>query len=190
MLLNDNQIINSRILSPSQNYQVRHEGAKKVLSYGVSSFGYDIRLADAEVKIFSDVNRPLIDPKNFNEYSLIDAEIIADDSGGYFILPPGTCALTHSYEMFSIPLDVIGVCLGKSTYARCGILINVTPLEPGWCGFLTIEIANLSPSPCKIYLLEGIAQILFLKGDEPGTSYADGDRKYQNQSKQVVLPKL
>ena len=168
-----------RMIEPFSDTQVR-EG---VISYGLSSYGYDVRIAD-EFKIFTNINSTIVDPKNFDPRSFVDFE------GPVCIIPPNSFALARTVEYFRIPRNVLTICVGKSTYARCGIIINVTPLEPGWEGFLTIEISNTTPLPAKIYANEGLCQILFLQGDEPcETSYADRKGKYQAQ-KGIVLPKL
>ena len=154
-----------------------------VVSYGLSSYGYDIRVAD-EFKIFTNINNTVIDPKDFDPRSFVDVQ---ED---VCIVPPNSFALARTIEYFRIPRDVLTLCLGKSTYARCGIIVNVTPLEPTWCGYLTLEISNTTPLPAKIYGGEGIAQLLFLEGDqEPSVAYADRQGKYQDQVG-VTLPKL
>ena len=153
------------------------------ISYGVSSYGYDIRVAD-EYKIFTNVYTTVVDPKDFDSKSFVDYK------GPHCIVPPNSFALARSVEYFRIPRDVLALCLGKSTFARCGIIVNVTPLEPEWEGHLTIEISNTTPLPAKIYSNEGIAQLLFLGGDEVCTiSYADRKGKYQKQTG-VVLPRI
>ena len=147
-----------------------------VISYGVSSYGYDIRVSD-EFKIFTNVNNGIVDPKNFDETSFVDFK------GDVCVIPPNSFALGRSVEYFRIPRNVITICLGKSTYARCGIITNVTPFEPEWEGFVTLEISNTSPLPAKIYANEGIAQVLFFESDDsPTTSYADKKGKYQGQT--------
>jgi len=167
------------MIKPFVKKQVR----KGVISYGVSSYGYDIRVAN-EFKIFTNINSTVVDPKNFDPKSFIT--IKAD----HCIIPPNSFALAKTVEFFKIPRDVLTVCVGKSTYARCGIIINVTPFEPEWEGFVTLEISNTTPLPAKIYANEGIAQVLFFRGDRPcGVSYADKKGKYQNQ-KGLVLAKL
>ena len=156
---------------------------KGVISFGVSSYGYDIRIAD-EFKIFTDVYSTVVDPKNFDPRSFVEFK------GKECIIPPNSFALGRSVEYFRIPRNVLGICLGKSTYARCGIVINITPLEPEWEGFITIEISNTTPLPAKIYANEGIAQVIFIEGDEIcETSYKDRKGKYQEQ-KGIVLPKI
>ena len=154
-----------------------------VISYGVSSYGYDIRVAD-EFKIFTNVYSALVDPKHFDLRSMVDYK------GEVCIIPPNSFALGRTIEYFRIPRNVLTICLGKSTYARCGIIVNVTPFEPEWEGFVTLEISNTTPLPAKIYANEGIAQVLFFEADEPcETSYADKKGKYQAQQS-IVLPKL
>jgi dCTP deaminase len=156
---------------------------KGVISFGVSSYGYDIRIAD-EFKIFTDVYSTVVDPKNFDPRSFVEFK------GKECIIPPNSFALGRSVEYFRIPRNVLGICIGKSTYARCGIVINITPLEPEWEGFITIEISNTTPLPAKIYANEGIAQVIFIEGDEIcETSYKDRKGKYQEQ-KGIVLPKI
>jgi len=167
------------MINPFQDRQVR-DG---VISYGVSSYGYDLRVAD-EFKIFTNVNSAVVDPKNFDQRSFIDVK------GSSVLIPPNSFALARSVEYFKIPRDVLTVCVGKSTYARCGIIVNVTPFEPEWEGFVTLEISNSTPLPAKIYSNEGLCQILFFQGDEsPEVSYKDKSGKYQRQSG-IVLPKL
>jgi dCTP deaminase len=167
------------MINPFTEKQVR-EG---VVSYGLSSYGYDLRVAD-EFKIFTNVNSAVVDPKKFDEKSFVT---IRADS---IMVPPNSFALARSVEYFKIPRDVLTICVGKSTYARCGIIVNVTPFEPEWEGFVTLEISNTTPLPAKVYANEGLCQILFFQGDEPcETSYKDKHGKYQNQ-KGIVLPKL
>ena len=154
-----------------------------VISYGVSSYGYDIRVAD-EFKIFTNVNSAIVDPKKFDPKSMVDFK------GDVCIIPPNSFALARTIEYFRIPRNVLTICLGKSTYARCGIIINVTPFEPEWEGYVTLEISNTTPLPAKIYANEGISQVLFFESDEEcEVSYADRKGKYMHQ-KTIVLPKL
>jgi len=154
-----------------------------VISYGVSSYGYDVRVGD-EFKVFTNVYNTLVDPKNFDSKSFVDI------TGEVCIIPPNSFALASTIEYFRIPRDVLTVCLGKSTYARCGIIVNVTPFEPEWEGHVTIEISNTTPLPAKIYANEGIAQVLFFQSDEPcAKSYKDKKGKYQAQ-RGVTLPRL
>ncbi len=167
------------MIEPFVDSQVR-DG---VISYGVSSYGYDIRVTE-EFKIFTNVNSAIVDPKNFDPRSMVDFR------GEVCIIPPNSFALARSVEYFRIPRNVLTVCLGKSTYARCGIIVNVTPFEPEWEGFVTLEISNTTPLPAKIYAGEGIAQVLFFEGDEVcQVSYADKKGKYQRQQS-IILPKL
>jgi dCTP deaminase len=167
------------MIEPFEKSQVR-DG---VISYGVSSYGYDIRVAD-EFRIFTNVNTSIVDPKEFDPRSLVEVE--AD----VCIIPPNSFALARTVEYFRIPRNIITVCVGKSTYARCGIICNVTPFEPEWEGYATLEISNTTPLPAKVYANEGIAQVLFLEADEEcETSYADKKGKYQAQTG-VVLPRL
>ena len=167
------------MISPFCEKQVR-EG---VISYGLSSYGYDLRVAD-EFKIFTNVNSAIVDPKKFDERSFVSVRAES------VIVPPNSFALARSVEYFKIPRDVLTICVGKSTYARCGIIVNVTPFEPEWEGFVTLEISNTTPLPAKIYANEGLCQILFFQGDEPcQISYKDKAGKYQKQTG-IVLPKL
>ena len=162
---------------------VEEQVSEGVVSYGVSSYGYDIRVAD-EFKIFTNINTTVIDPKSFDPRSFQDLK--AD----VCIVPPNSFALARTVEYFRIPRDVLTVCLGKSTYARCGIIVNVTPFEPEWEGTATLEISNTTPLPARIYANEGIAQVLFFQSDEAcGRSYADKKGKYQAQQ-EVTLPRI
>ncbi len=157
-----------------------------VVSYGLSSYGYDIRVG-SDFKIFTNIGANQIDPKQFSSANVVDYDA---SETGFCIVPPNSFALAHTLEHFKIPRDVLAICLGKSTYARCGIIVNVTPFEPGFEGNITIEISNTTPLPAKIYANEGIAQVLFLQGDEAcETSYADKNGKYQNQSG-ITLPRI
>ncbi len=170
------------MIEPFEPGQVREVNQQKIVSYGTSSYGYDVRCAN-EFKIFTNINSAVVDPKNFDENSFID---IVDD---VCIIPPNSFALARTVEYFRIPRDVLTICLGKSTYARCGIIVNVTPLEPEWEGHVTLEFSNTTTLPAKIYANEGVAQMLFLQSDEVcETSYRDRGGKYQGQ-KGVTLPK-
>ena len=167
------------MIEPFQATQVR-SGA---ISYGVSSYGYDIRVAE-EFKIFTNVHSAVVDPKDFDPRSMVDFK------GDVCIIPPNSFALARTVEYFRIPRNVLTICVGKSTYARCGIIVNVTPFEPEWEGYVTLEISNTTPLPAKIYANEGIAQVLFFEAaDECEISYADKQGKYQRQQS-IVLPKL
>ena len=168
-----------KIIEPFVDEQMR----SGVISYGLSSYGYDIRVAD-EFKVFTNIYNTVVDPKNFDPKSFVDMK--AD----VCIIPPNSFALARTIEYFRIPRDILTICLGKSTYARCGIIVNVTPFEPEWEGHVTIEISNTTPLPAKIYANEGIAQVLFFQSDETcEVSYADKKGKYQGQQG-LTLPKL
>ena len=167
------------MIKPFEERQVR----TGVISYGVSSYGYDLRIAD-EFKIFTNINNTLVDPKRFDTRSFVDYQ------GEVCIVPPNSFALGRSMEYFKIPRNVLTICVGKSTYARCGIITNVTPFEPEWEGYVTLEISNTTPLPAKIYANEGIAQVLFFESDVAcETSYADRQGKYQGQQG-IVLPTI
>jgi len=171
--------IEQSMIEPFIEKQVR-DG---VISFGLSSYGYDIRIAN-EFKIFTNLNNTVVDPKNFDPLSFVDY------SGDECIIPPNSFALARTVEYFRIPRKVMTICVGKSTYARCGIITNVTPLEPGWEGFLTLEVSNTTPLPARIYANEGIAQLLFFESDEEcQVSYSDRAGKYQTQEG-VTLPKI
>ncbi|MEJ5241558.1 MAG: dCTP deaminase [Anaerolineales bacterium] len=167
------------MIEPFVESQVR----QGVISYGLSSYGYDIRVAD-EFKIFTNVYSTVVDPKNFDPKSMVDFK------GDVCVIPPNSFALARTVEYFRVPRGVLCVCLGKSTYARCGIIVNITPFEPGWEGYVTLEISNTTPLPAKIYANEGIAQVLFFEADEPcEVSYDERKGKYQGQQG-IVLPRL
>ena len=170
------------MIEPFERDQVRRLDGERVISYGTSSYGYDVRCA-GEFKIFTNINSAVVDPKNFDDSSFVGLE------SDVCIIPPNSFALARTVEYFRIPRDVLVICLGKSTYARCGIIVNVTPLEPEWEGHVTLEFSNTTPLPAKIYANEGVAQMLFIGGDEVcETSYADRGGKYQGQTG-VTLPK-
>ena len=170
------------MIEPFEIQQVRESPQGRVISYGTSSYGYDVRCSD-EFKIFTNINSAIVDPKDF------DAESFVDVKSDVCIIPPNSFALARTVEYFRIPRDVLTICLGKSTYARCGIIVNVTPLEPEWEGHVTLEFSNTTPLPAKIYANEGVAQMLFLGADEVCiSSYKDRGGKYQGQ-RGVTLPK-
>lgn len=173
------QAIGKGMITPFCEDQV----GKGVVSYGLSSYGYDIRVSN-EFKIFTNLNSTVVDPKHFDDANVVDFE------GDVCIVPPNSFALARTVEYFKIPRDVLAICLGKSTYARCGIIVNVTPFEPEFEGHITIEISNTTPLPAKIYANEGIAQVLFLQGDEDcETSYKDKKGKYNGQEG-ITLPRI
>lgn len=186
MILSDVKIIQLALeegmISPFEPNQVRFVNESKIISYGVSSYGYDARVAD-EFKIFTNINSSIVDPKNFLE------ETFVDKKGSECIIPPNSFALARTVEYFKIPKDVLVICVGKSTYARCGIIVNVTPLEPEWEGHVTLEFSNTTPLPAKIYANEGACQFLFLKGAPCKTTYKQKNGKYQGQTG-VTLPKV
>jgi dCTP deaminase len=170
------------MIEPFEPGQVRDAGKGRIVSYGTSSYGYDVRCA-REFKIFTNINSTIVDPKNFDPQSFVDV------TSDVCIIPPNSFALARTVEYFRIPRNVLVVCLGKSTYARCGIIVNVTPLEPEWEGHVTLEFSNTTTLPAKIYANEGVAQMLFFESDEVcGTSYKDRGGKYQGQQG-VTLPK-
>ncbi|HCD04013.1 MULTISPECIES: dCTP deaminase [unclassified Methylophaga] len=170
------------MISPFEPGQVREREGQRIISYGTSSYGYDVRCS-TEFKIFTNINSAIVDPKNF------DASSFVDINSDVCIIPPNSFALARTIESFKIPRNVLTICLGKSTYARCGIIVNVTPLEPEWEGQVTLEFSNTTPLPAKIYAHEGVAQMLFFESDEIcETSYADRAGKYQGQQG-VTLPK-
>ena len=171
--------LNTDMIKPFIDEQIKSSS----ISYGLSSYGYDIRVSD-EYKIFTNVNNSVVDPKNFDSNSFVDFV------GDICIIPPNSFALARSVEYFKIPRNVLTICLGKSTYARCGIIVNVTPFEPEWEGYVTLEISNTTPLPAKIYSNEGLCQVLFFESDEVcETSYKDKKGKYQSQVG-ITLPKL
>ena len=163
------------MIDPYLPDQVRTaDDGSRVISYGRSSYGYDLRVAD-EFEVFSPINASVVDPKNFDPAALVKVK------GDYCLIPPNSFALARTVEYFRIPLDVLAICVGKSTLARCGVILNTTPFEPGWCGYATLEISNTTPLPAKIYANEGIGQLIFLQGAPCETTYADRSGKYQDQ---------
>ena len=171
--------VEENMISPFENKQVR-DGK---ISYGLSSYGYDARVSE-EFKIFTNVNSEIVDPKDFKPTNFVTKNVAV------CVIPPNSFALARTVERFKIPKDILVICLGKSTYARCGIIVNVTPLEPGWKGHVTLEFSNTTPLPAKIYANEGVAQFIFLKGnEEPEVTYADRNGKYMGQTG-VTLPKV
>ena len=172
-----------KMIEPFSKNQVRlDENGQKLISYGVSSYGYDVRCS-SEFKVFTNIHSAVVDPKFFDEKSFVDIQ------SDVCVIPPNSFALARTVEYFRIPRNVLTICLGKSTYARCGIIVNVTPLEPEWEGHVTLEVSNTTNLPAKIYAGEGVAQMLFFESDEEcETSYKDRDGKYQGQTG-VTLPK-
>ena len=173
----------NRMIEPFEAGQVREAGGARIVCYGTSSYGYDVRCA-REFKIFTNINSTIVDPKKFDPQSFVDIE------SDVCIIPPNSFALAKTVEYFRIPRNVLTVCVGKSTYARCGLIVNVTPFEPEWEGFVTLEISNTTPLPAKVYANEGISQVLFFESDEEcEVSYKDKAGKYQKQQG-LTLPRL
>ena len=173
----------NKMIDPFMDSQIKTQDGKKIISHGVSSYGYDARVAN-DFKIFTNLNTTIVDPKDFNDQNLVHR------TTDVCIIPPNSFALARTVEYFKIPDDVLVICVGKSTYARCGIIVNVTPLEPGWEGHVTLEFSNTTPLPAKIYAGEGACQFLFLKGNEEClTSYKKRGGKYMGQTG-VTLPKV
>ena len=180
------------MIAPFHAHQVRTlKNGLPAISSGLSSFGYDLSLSPTEFRIFRRIPGDVVDPKRFTVDHVEWSNIINQPDGQqYFILPAHSYALAVSLEHFIMPADIIAVCVGKSTYARCGVIVNVTPLEPGWTGHLTIEISNSSDSDVRVYANEGIAQLIFFRGNEPLVTYADRDGKYQDQPLEVTLARV
>lgn len=177
------QALNNGMIEPFAEKQNREVNGSKIISYGLSSYGYDARCAN-EFMVFTNVDNAIVDPKDFSNQSFVER------SGDVCIIPPNSFVLTRTVEYFRIPKDVLVVCLGKSTYARCGLIVNVTPLEPGWEGHVTLELSNTTPLPAKVYANEGIAQFLFFKGSSPcDVSYDTRGGKYMSQ-RGVTLPRM
>ncbi|NGX52756.1 MAG: Deoxycytidine triphosphate deaminase [Candidatus Anoxychlamydiales bacterium] len=177
------KLANKGMIEPFERNQIKQSSTKKIVSYGLSSYGYDLRVAD-EFKVFTNVYSSIIDPKNFSEDSFV--EIKAPTC----IIPPNSFALARSVEYFRIPRNILTICIGKSTYARCGIIVNVTPFEPEWEGYVTLEISNTTPLPAKVYANEGLAQVLFFEAKtECRVSYADRKGKYMKQTG-ITIPRL
>jgi len=171
------------MIEPFEPGQIKHVNGRSIVSYGTSSYGYDIRCSD-EFKLFTNINSAIVDPKNFDSNSFVDVK------SDICLIPPNSFALARTVEYFRIPRNILTICLGKSTYARCGIIVNVTPFEPEWEGYVTLEFSNTTPLPAKIYANEGVAQVIFFESDEVGeVSYKDRGGKYQGQNG-VTLPKI
>lgn len=180
-ILNDKKIKElDDVITPFIDHQVE----KGVLSYGLGSMGYDIRISN-KFKLFTNISQTPIDPKDFSKDSFVEKEV-----DNYVVIPPNSFALGVSREKFNIPDNIMALCVGKSTYARMGLVINLTPAEPGWSGKLVIEASNTTPLPVKLYANEGIAQMMFFKGDRPNKTYADKKGKYQDQGDEITTPKV
>jgi len=193
MLKNDSwiaQMAERGMITPFEARQVRKVGDLPVISFGLSSFGYDIRLSPVEFRIFKHIPGTVVDPKNFNPANLEATELHSDKDGEYFILPAHSYGLGVALEKLDVPENVTVICLGKSTYARCGIVANVTPAEPAWRGYLTLEFSNSSSADCRIYANEGIVQLIFLEGERCVINYEQRRGKYQDQPAQVTLARV
>jgi dCTP deaminase len=194
MILNDLQITELArcvMIQPFEPNLVRKQpDGTEVLSYGMSSFGYDLRLSRHEFKVFRHIPGTVVDPKNFQARNLEKVALETGASGSYFILPARSYGLGVAVEKLNLPSNVTAVCVGKSTYARCGIIVNVTPAEAGWSGHLTLEFSNSSAADCRIYADEGIVQMLFFQGEPCATSYRKRTGKYQDQKQRITLPKM
>jgi dCTP deaminase len=173
-----------QMIEPFSAELVKEIDGNKIVSYGLSSYGYDLRVSN-QFKVFTNVFNSIVDPKKFHDNAFVHIE------GEYCIIPPNSFALAVSCEYFRIPRNVLTICIGKSTYARCGIIVNVTPFEPEWEGFVTLEISNTTPLPAKIYANEGLAQVLFFESNEVcATSYKDRKGKYMGQPQEIVMPRI
>jgi dCTP deaminase len=193
MLLNDSQITalaKQGMIAPFTPALVRQVADKKVLSYGLCSYGYDLRLSAKEFKVFRHVPGHVVDPKAFDTRNLEKADLHKDKAGDYFILPGRSYALGVAVEKLHLPVNVSAICVGKSTYARCGIIANVTPAEAGWEGHLTLEFSNSSAADVRIYANEGVVQMIFFQGDPCTTSYKTRKGKYQKQTEQITMPRV
>jgi len=193
MLLNDatiTQLANAGMISPFIPELIRQCDGEPQISYGLSSFGYDLRLSPNDFRIFRHVPGVIVNPKNFSPANLESSKLFEDCFGSYFILPAHSYGLGVALERLDIPDNITAICMGKSTYARCGIIANITPAESGWRGHLTLEFSNSSSADCRIYANEGVVQLLFLEGEKCNTSYAKRLGKYQDQGESVVLAKV
>lgn len=192
MILSDkriSQLAREGMIKPFEVKLVRKVKEIPVLSYGLSSYGYDLRISEKEFKIFRHIPGTVVDPKKFNPHNLENTPLHKDKYGKYFVLPARSYGLGVAVEQLNMPPNVSAICVGKSTYARCGIIANVTPAEAGWKGYLTLEFSNSSAADCRIYAGEGVVQVVFFQGDACGTCYSSRLGKYQNQSQQITLPR-
>lgn len=193
MIKNDKWILekaNQGMIQPFESSLIRKQDDLSVISFGVSSYGYDIRLSPKEFKIFRHIPGTVIDPKNFNSGNLESTELHTDSNGNYFILPAHSYGLGVALEKLEVPDNITVICIGKSTYARCGIIANLTPAEAAWRGHLTLEFSNSSSADCRIYANEGIVQLLFLEGDPCDVSYETRKGKYQDQQESVTIARV
>jgi dCTP deaminase len=178
------------MISPFEPQQSRRVGDLPVISFGLSSFGYDIRLSPVEFRIFRHIPGTVVDPKNFNSDNLVSTKLCTDSNGSYFVLPAHSYGLGVALERLEIPNNITVICIGKSTYARCGIIANVTPAEAAWRGYLTLELSNSSSADCRIYANEGIVQLMFLEGEPCSVSYENRQGKYQDQPESVTIARI
>ncbi|WP_017298455.1 dCTP deaminase [Nodosilinea nodulosa] len=193
MLKNDKWILEKAkhgMIEPFEESLVRHVEDRKVVSYGLSSYGYDLRLAPSDFRVFKHIPGTVVNPKRFNPANLEAVELQSDEDGSFFIIPANSYALGVSLERLKIPSNITVICIGKSTMARCGIIANITPAEASWEGYLTLEFSNASSADCRIYANEGVLQLLFLEGEPCQTTYADRFGKYQDQPQFVTLAKV
>ncbi|HCF26049.1 MAG TPA: dCTP deaminase [Cyanobacteria bacterium UBA11049] len=194
MLKNDRWIIEQAhlgMIDPFEETLVRQIENRRVISYGLSSYGYDLRLSPLDFRVFRHIPGTVVDPKRFNPKNLEQVDLHTDEDGAsYFIIPANSYALGVSLEQIKMCSNVTAICLGKSTLARCGIIANITPIEASWKGFITLEFSNASSADCRIYANEGVVQLLFFEGEACATTYADRNGKYQNQKAQVTLAKV
>lgn len=193
MIKNDNWIVEMAakgMIDPFEPHLVRRVDGLPVISYGLSSYGYDLRLSPSEFRIFKHIPGTVVDPKNFNPANLEPAELHTDENGSYFVLPAHSYGLGVALERLEVPENVTVICIGKSTYARVGLIANLTPAEAGWRGHLTLEFSNSSSADCRIYANEGIVQLLFLEGAPCAISYETRRGKYQDQPEQVTLARV
>jgi len=193
MILNDiqiTQLAREGMIEPFSPELICCEKSAPILSYGLSSYGYDLRLSSNEFKIFQHIPGTVVDPKRFNQENLKIAQLLHDDCGDYFILPSRSYGLGVAVEALHLPENVSAICVGKSTYARCGIIANVTPAEAGWRGHLTLEFSNSSAADCRVYAMEGAVQMIFFQGEPCQTSYCTRNGKYQQQPQLITLPRV
>jgi dCTP deaminase len=184
------QMAEKGMISPFEPQQIRRVGDLPVISFGLSSFGYDIRLSPVEFRIFRHIPGTVVDPKNFNPDNLASTKLCTDSNGSYFVLPAHSYGLGVALERLEIPDNITVICIGKSTYARCGIIANVTPAEAAWRGYLTLELSNSSSADCRIYANEGIVQLMFLEGEPCSVSYENRRGKYQDQPEGVTIARI
>jgi dCTP deaminase len=193
VLKNDKWIIEQAqtgMIEPFESSLIREVDGRRVISYGLSSYGYDLRLAPTDFRVFKHIPGTVVNPKRFNPNNLETVQLQHDEDGSFFVIPANSYALGVSLERLRIPPNITVICIGKSTMARCGIIANITPAEASWEGYLTLEFSNASSADCRIYAGEGVLQLLFLEGEPCQTTYADRFGKYQNQSQSVTLAKV